>query len=1735
MRDPLVQSALAYVPSTGPCKRRLVGVISLRNVALPRIPNGECANGEWELVPNDTASLNIATIRDHMYEWLPSYMVPSLWIAISNFPLMPSGKLDRRRLIRWLEQMDNTTYRMISINDQESPMDTTSDVERKLTAIFAGALNLPVEEIRLNQSFLHLGGDSIAAMQVSSQCRTQGLPVTVQDIIKSKSIAALALTVTASSQQQQSVAAPTEEHNLPFGITPIQKIFFDTVGEKYNHFNQSVVLRLARTVELDDVRTALVSLVTIHPMLRCRYVRDESMTWRQHIEKDVNTSFRLQRHHVTKEISLAMQPIIDETQMSLDIVTGPTFAVDVFDIDKNFSQAISFVAHHLVIDVVSWGIVLDDFQNLLNGGRPPPQSLPFHSWSDQQATQASKESATNVLPVGRIPPANQDYWGMGNNANINADVLTEDFELSPKDSMLLLGAHDALATEPLDVFIAALLESFRRIFPDRPTITIHNEGHGREPFEARQDLSRTVGWFTTLTPIHLPVAPDEHTDIISTLRWVKDLRERIPDKGRPYFAHRVLTVEGQERFSSHWPAEMTFNYLGRMQNLERKDALLQKLDGISTMDVGNDVPRLSLFEVTAMVAQGAIKLSFGYNRFMKRQADIRRWIGACREVLIEAIDQLLQSRADPGLSDFKLLPLSYNGISKLTAMLPTGTMLSEIEDIYPSSPMQQGLRLSQLKHPEFYAYHCIAEVRCTDPTQSVSPRKLAEAWQIVVHRHPALRTVFIDSLSKTGLMDQVVFKDRLGSVVWMVDCDDDDIAAMLREQAGMDYRDFGLSHRLTIGKTKTDKVWLKLEMSHAICDGSSIPILLNDVARAYEGKISRSDTGPLYSDFIGHILSSSREADINYWKTYLTGVEPCFFPTLNDGNDGNHELGGCKIQIADTAILQAFCRRHAVTLSNLLQLTWALVLHCYVGTSDISFGVVASGRDIPVRNIDEAVGCFVNMLVCRLSFSDDMSISQLLKSLQTDSVNALTHQGCSLAEVQHELQLPALFNTVFTFQRRQLLRDPTKTALVYENVEAADPGEYHVTVNADVSEDGTTVDFGFWKDKICAEQAQNMVATFEKILSDIVTSGEREYTVGDLDFFTSYSREQVMAWNEELPQPVRRCLHDLVKEQALLRPHSAKAIEGWDGTFTYQELDEVTDRLALHLQQMGVSVETFVPILFEKSSWAIIGMIAIMKAGGAYVPLDPKHPTGRLKQLINDVSATVVLCSRHYYPRASEVAITPITVDRQSVNKLPPQKGLNLETAVTPDNAAYCLFTSGTTGTPKGTIIPHQSICTSAAAFTRLMHLDATSRTFQFASYTFDASCAEILAALTVGATICVPTEDERMNDPAGAIRRMKATWTFMTPSVLGAMKPERVSCLKTLVAGGEAVPGPVITKWGRSVCLMNGMHSQNFMFPSCFLSRTGYGPTETTVFAVTCEKSTLNKKLIDANPGTIGYPSGCRLWIVHPRNQDKLMPIGAVGELVIEGYTTARGYLGDDVKTATAFITNPIWASELPFDDSTFFTTRMYKSGDLVRYNSNGSISYIGRKDTQIKLNGQRIELGEIEFHVKSMFPEAVQSSVELVAPPSRGSVKALAVFFSTPDQERSSSMDDIQPASSDLPAADDLLLPMDEVLRDLCKSVENSLSSVLPGYMIPSIFVPVRRMPWTTAGKLDRTCLRNIVQNLSKEAIAPYRLASAMNKRAPRTDVETKLQKLWCSVLNLPSTAVGVDDSFIVSSLTL
>jgi amino acid adenylation domain-containing protein/non-ribosomal peptide synthase protein (TIGR01720 family) len=1211
-------------------------------------------------------------------------------------------------------------------------------------------------------------------------------------------------------------------------------------------------------------------------------------------------------------------------------------------------------------------------------------------------------------------------------------------------------------------------------------------------------------------------------DLLNCIRWVKDLRRRTPDKGRPYFAHRLLTAEGKEKFQRHWPMEVAFNYLGQYQNDARKDILLQPDSGtgqsVNTFsDIGPDVPRFALIEISAALIQGRLNLSFSYHRSMERQASIRTWIAECQNLLREAPENLMRHEAEQTLSDFPLLPLSYDCVNRLKRNLQGigVSSLNEIEDIYPCSPMQQGIYLSQLKHPEMYTYQLMFEVRPTTG-HTVSPQQLAEAWQDVVQRHPSLRTVFVDSIDGASLVDQAVIKSVKAQTL-LYECDEANVQKTLLELEPINCTDKKTPHRFAICKTSSEKVFCRLDISHAISDGSSIPLLLRDLSRAYMRIIPTSSSSPLYSDFIAHLSSLPKDTGNLYWKEYLTGVEPCLFPSLSAKKRAEKKLASHVLLLKQKPQLQAFCKNAGVTASNVLQLVWGLVLRCYTGSDEICFGYLSSGRDIPVRDIEDAVGAFINMLICRLNLADDLKLDEALQKMQTDFVRGMEHQTTSLAEVQHELGLSetSLFNTAFTFQRRSNIAERTPQSLVFDLIDTHDPSEYKIAVNVEASDVSTEVHFSYWMDSLSKDNVKDMADTFEHVLDNILHSDQQHsLTIANLDFFSRRSCQQVRRWNSEPPQKIEKCVHEIIEEQTRLQPLSAPAVCAWDVSFTYVELDTLSMRLATHLKGLGVGPDMFVPLCFEKSAWTIVAQLAVLKAGGAFVSVDPSHPESRLRNLINDVGAHLVLCSSQYHEKVSRSSDMTFIVSRDTISQLPNCTLTPPVPSANSTNAAYIIFTSGSTGKPKAIVIEHAAICASALAHSKAFVMNPNSRVFQFASYTFDASIVEILTTLMVGGCVCVPSDEERINDLPGAIKRMNANWTLLTPSVANTVKPESVPTLKVLVTGGEKMTAGFIEKWAKSVCLINA-----------------YGPSECSVVATTSTKVDLNGKKIDDDCAKIGKAPCGRSWIVDPRNYHRLVPVGAVGELVLESSTVARGYLNNEQKTNESFIKNPAWTNCSGLQDILKQRERMYRSGDLVRYNSDGTISYIARTDTQIKLNGQRIELGEIEYQCRQYLPDQTHVAVDLIVLGTQNSAKKLAIFFAVQngiiDTDNSQKRINLSATPGDS-NPDQLLLPMCKPIRSIAKNLENSLSGVLPSYMIPQLFFPVSNLPWTSSGKLDRRRLHSMIHLLSRESLRPYAMASSTAKEFPKTKMEQTLQSLWEKVLHLTASSVGTEDSF-------
>ncbi|KAI1752014.1 hypothetical protein F4782DRAFT_540568 [Xylaria castorea] len=589
-------------------------------------------------------------------------------------------------------------------------------------------------------------------------------------------------------------------------------------------------------------------------------------------------------------------------------------------------------------------------------------------------------------------------------------------------------------------------------------------------------------------------------------------------------------------------------------------------------------------------------------------------------------------------------------------------------------------------------------------------------------------------------------------------------------------------------------------------------------------------------------------------------------------------------------------------------------------------------------------------------------------------------------------------------------------------------------------------------------------------------------------------------WNGgDIPKQ-ESCIHELVRDQARLRP-DAPAVVAHDGSLSYAELEALTNRVANAFStKLRFQPEEKVILQFPRSIWTIVAMMAVMKAGSAFIPLDENVPLDRVKSIASKANARFVLTTNAPATKYDELGLKTVILDQSFVDsETLPETADWLNSNASPSDLAYVIFTSGSTGEPKGCAIEHRAFCSHALAFGAAFRYRYDSRVLQSASYSFDLSLKESLLGLIAGSCLCVPSDHDRMNDVAGAASRMRANYANFTPSVVSHLNLEAAGCIRTLVLCGEAITADVIAAWAPRVDVLLG----------------GYGPSE--VCPISAVVGPLSSQ---SNPRNIGRPMGNKSWIVDPSNHDRLMPVGAVGELVVESHAVGRGYIGDEERTRQVFIENPAWCAwpEFRAGDPEKTTRRMYKTGDLVARCDDGSLLYFGRKDMQIKLRGQRIELGDIETHLKATV--ASDLAVEIGVPRGGGSEDTMLVAFICLGPQST--------VPADLSSID---AAVQERLRALLGNGEDYLAGKVARYMLPAAYLPLRALPVTTSGKRDRRALQQIIASLDKQEILAWRRPSEKESvaRPPVTDMERRVAGLWARVLKVEVDELSLDDDFV------
>ncbi|KAK9848977.1 AMP-dependent synthetase/ligase [Penicillium brevicompactum] len=1103
MENPLTRHAVVILPKNGPLKQRLVTVMSLNSVAAD---NSLISDKPCELVDEGElerhAYNELVDVQKNLEDQLPIYMVPQTWALITKLPMLVSGKLDRKKITAWLEDIDDESYDRIMADydrikrgkTEERPQEKEEEKDDSLKSIreiVAQVLNISLQKVNVDRSFVSLGGDSITGMAIISRARKQGLVVTLHDILQSRSIKELAQAAKAKAP----VTHREEKSGEGFALSPVQKLYFQS-STSYKgdaRFNQSMTVRISRRCEGEVLRRAIKAVVGQHGMLRARFSETIGGTWEQKTAAEVDASFQF-RVHTVKD-ARAMVPKIGESQGCLDPINGPIMAADLFNLGTG-GQVLFLVAHHVCIDMVSWRIVLQDLEELVvSGSLSLDKALSFQSWCALQTERAKTHDANIALPFTPLKP-NLEYWGMRDATNVYGDIKMESFTLAEDITNFILdGCHNVFRTDTVDILLSAIIHSFGRTFTDRKVPTVYNEGHGRESWDANIDLSRTVGWFTTMAPLQVDSAAHALSDII---KRVKDTRRKITDNGRPFFAKSLLQEQGSE---FPVPMEVLFNYLGKMQQLERTDSLFQHhattLDTDAsefalTGDMGPQTARFALFEVSAIVIKDRLNVAFTYNRNMQHEMSIRRWILQCKQTLEKDLLNLRTATPEPTLSDYPLLPINYHGLQMLTNTTFRKAGIrnkDQVEDVYPCSPMQEGLLLSQLRDPSAYMFHTVFEIKDAK-TGKVDAERLARAWETLVDRHPVLRTIFVDSNYTGGSFDQLVLKSLTDHVL-RVECLDSQVEEKLAEISLRDLntmRQAKLSHQLTVCKTNTGRVILKLEINHAIIDGGSVDVVLRDLTLAYESKLSEGP-GPRFSDYIKFIRTQSQGDALAHWKGYLGGVHPCHLAP-SAGFDSNRELKGIMMNFQRFPELLKFCEQSSVTLANLTLSAWGIVLRQFTGSDDVCFGYLSAGRDAPVNGIQDMVGIFINMLCCRVKFTAQQTLTDVSKSVQDDYIRCIPHQSCSLATIQHELgwQGQSLFNTTLSIQNHSVAGGSKEKTLSFDLQHAHDPSEYAVTVNVEIARGQEGILLRYWNDVVSDDQAQALADTVARVFTGFIES-----------------------------------------------------------------------------------------------------------------------------------------------------------------------------------------------------------------------------------------------------------------------------------------------------------------------------------------------------------------------------------------------------------------------------------------------------------------------------------------------------------------------------------------------------------------------------------------------------------------------------------------------------------------------
>lgn len=994
-----------------------------------------------------------------------------------------------------------------------------------------------------------------------------------------------------------------------------------------------------------------------------------------------------------------------------------------------------------------------------------------------------------------------------------------------------------------------------------------------------------------------------------------------------------------------------------------------------------------------------------------------------------------------------------------------------IEDIYPCSAMQSGLLALSAKDPGVYIMQLVYALPA-----SLDVDKFMSAWDVVTLHNAALRTRFFEG--ESGLLQVVVKEPPQWQVV-----ENKSLDSLLSAEKN---RRMCLGERMSwytlLHRSEPPEYHLIWTIHHSLLDGWSATQIASLVEQEYFGHFSPPVPTLAFNRFIRHLSKQDAGRARAFWRDQLIDAPAPAFPRLPSPTYRPRASAVLEYRVPSL-------KKDGITTATVVQAAWSLLMGIYSNSSDIVTGMTLNGRTAQLPGIDSIIGPTITTVPFRTRYDADELAIDLLQKIQSQYLKIIPFEQFGLQNIRRlssDADAACKFRNLLVIQSA----DGESPRLLLGRKHTFSSLDCALLMECELYEQNINLRATFDDKLLHSAQIGRIFQQLEHIISEL-SSCDSSTKVSDLQQICSTDTQQILQWNttSNAPKQSQTLVHALFKQRQQSQPN-APAVSAWDGELSYKTLDEYSSRLASYLQtHYGVGPESLVTICFEKSLWVVVAMLAVLKAGGACVPTDPKTPTGRLQTIVQSLgesNASLILTSAVYADRLGTIGPRVLIISPTTLDSLPTDVRLRSTTA-TPANSAFIVFTSGSTGNPKGIVLEHSALCSSVLTHGSFIKLGTHSRVLQFAAYTFDISIGDIFATLIHGGCVCIPSEHDKMNNLSGAIQSFKANHVSLTATVASYLQPEDVPSLKVLVVAGEPMTRMVIEHWANHVTLINM-----------------YGPAECTVYCI--GKGGINREEDCSN---IGKGVGAMVWIADPQDYNSLTPIGGVGELLIEGPNLARGYLGNEAQTKSAFIENPVWAKSHGLSS----VRRFYRTGDLGFYNHDGSIGFIGRNDGQIKIRGQRLEIGEVEYRLRECLPDAIEAAVSVVTP--NLGERLLAAFLVVKNGADETTDRIVARAPADL-----------KHFQALMDGVENRLQSILPSYMVPSVYVPIYKLPLSASGKIDRKRLQCLTSELTLEELSSFRGTEITKSKPPSSRMEKRIQSLWEAILN--TAQIGVDDNF-------